>query len=107
MRVCNFLRQEQAVARDCVLWVKIRLGEYSRYTKPRKRCEGHRYFIWLEIFTGERTPGSIRVLNYGRPVFKISAHLYRMLHSTDNRSKMDPVYGDPGVDSSIYRPYSG
>ena len=34
-------------------------------------------------------------------------NLYRILFSTDKRSGIDPVYGAPGVDSSIYRPYSG
>ena len=31
----------------------------------------------------------------------------RMLASTKRRSRMEPVYGAPGVDSSMYRPYSG
>src|SRR5690606_37167992 len=35
------------------------------------------------------------------------AHLYRMSPSTESRSRIDPVYGAPGVDSSMYRPYSG
>lgn len=34
-------------------------------------------------------------------------YLYRMLLSTDRRSGIEPVYGAPGVDSSINRPYSG
>lgn len=37
----------------------------------------------------------------------VVAHLYRILRSTDNRSGIDPVYGDPGVDSSMNLPYSG
>ena len=34
-------------------------------------------------------------------------NLYRISFSTDKRSGIDPVYGAPGVDSSMYRPYSG
>jgi len=30
-----------------------------------------------------------------------------MFVSTDSKSGMEPVYGEPGVDSSMYLPYSG
>jgi hypothetical protein len=30
-----------------------------------------------------------------------------MFVSTDSKSGIDPVYGEPGVDSSMYLPYSG
>lgn len=36
-----------------------------------------------------------------------SPYRYRMFPSTESRSGSEPVYGEPGVDSIIYRPYSG
>lgn len=37
----------------------------------------------------------------------LARHLYRISRSTLSRSSTDPLNGEPGVDSSIYRPYSG
>jgi hypothetical protein len=87
--------------------VKIGLGKLSRNTQSGKGCKGQWYLIWVQMFAGQISSDKRlgTVVNETRST--AGTNLYRIFFSTDKRSGIDPVYGAPGVDSSIYRPYSG
>lgn len=107
VRIRYFLRDKKAVARDSISGVKEGLCENLRYAKTRIRSQGERNFMKLEVFAGQPSPDQhylFRNIGFWR---LLTTHLYRIFSSTDRRSGMEPVYGEPGVDSSMKRPYSG
>lgn len=69
-------------------------------------CEGEREFIWLEISTRQLTSSDRLVARYSRGGY-LETHRKRISSSTQRRSARLPLYGAPGVDSSMKRPYSG
>ena len=100
------------MARDGVRRIVERFGEHAGDPKAREGRQGERDLVGFEVFAGELTsgPGSPSVCQSGGPVCCYEnriTHRYRILLSTHNRSVRLPVYGDPGVDSSMNRPYSG
>jgi len=56
MRVCDLLREKQAVAGDGPGGIVIRLGESSRDAEMGERCEGDGNLIRFQIRAGQVTP---------------------------------------------------
>ena len=107
MGIGNLLRKEQAVARDGIGGIIVGFRKHARYAKAGERREREREFIWLQIASGD-VPAKEEGCYDARTVRTFAETCRtRMFPSTHSRSVRLPVYGDPGVDSSMNRPYSG
>lgn len=77
--------------------------------------------LWLEVAPAGSVGGSVKTsrtprrgnevsvmgTSWGKRYALANLRLYRIFCSTVRRFDTVPLYGDPGVDSSMYRPYSG
>ena len=55
MRIGNLFRQEQAVTRNSLVWIKVWVGELSRSPETWVSGESQRYLVLLQVFLSERT----------------------------------------------------
>jgi hypothetical protein len=92
MRGDNFLWQEKAMAGNRIGRIKIRFREDSRSSKTGKGREGNGNFIGFQMLANQTTSTKVGETSH-RVLWNlsISAYLWRMLHSTENKSGMDPV----------------